>query len=197
MLLGLNLNVCTYLQEVDGELLTFFNNLASAGLLNTTNIIIISDHGMTSSENVKKHKVADYVDISKLEKVVERGAYMVVKVKKGVNIAEVVAEFNKIEGATAYAKADVPDYMKFKNHDKLLDILVFADGVGNYIWGDLKDNDDEEVFIPPVTSEPSLKGIFGMFNTVEPKLFFILQGIMAGMTLVLMLQNTWKAGSPI
>ncbi len=113
---------------------------------------------MTAQENVVQYKVADYVDTNKLEKVVERGAYMLVKVKEGASIPEVVSEFNNIEGATAYAKADVPEHMKFRNHDKLLDVVVFADGVTNFIWGDLKSNDDGEVFVPITRTVPSNKG---------------------------------------
>jgi hypothetical protein len=148
---------------VDHSLLTFVRDLEENNLLNTTNIVVLSDHGMTSfSDGFTEKKISDFVDISRLEKVVEKNAYVMVKVAEGSNVSDVVKDFNGIDGVKAYANHDIPEYLKFRDNEKLLDILVVSDGK-TYLQGDSSANDTDGVFIPespiPVPSKGECSSI--------------------------------------
>ena len=59
----------------------FVRELEFKGLLSSTDIILVSDHGMTKTPAENIHRISDAVDPEKIERAVETLAFMFIKVK--------------------------------------------------------------------------------------------------------------------
>jgi predicted AlkP superfamily pyrophosphatase or phosphodiesterase len=129
---------------VDAALGKFLEDLEAEGLLANTDIVIVSDHGMTSLADKKDILVTKALNKDDIEVAVEAMAYMMIKVKEGVKVASVVADLETLEGVKAWASKDVPAHLKFADHPRLLDILVYSEGPAML----LGDERYDDVFIP-------------------------------------------------
>ncbi len=116
-------------RQTDAALGKFMADLEKSNLLDFTNVVIVSDHGMTSLSEKENRFVAsalskpDAVDVA-----VEGMAYMFLKVKDGEDVNEVVREINELDGVRAWANKDIPDYLRFRDTPRLLDVLVYSQG---------------------------------------------------------------------
>ncbi len=131
-------------RTADSSLGDFMDKLEAEGILNSTDIIIVSDHGMTAYGGKDGRVITDAMsNPTGLEVAVEDKAYMYLKVANPEEIDTVVDELKALEGVSAWANEDIPQYLRFKN-DRTLDILVHSDGTA-MIYGDPA---YEGVFIP-------------------------------------------------
>ncbi len=150
------------LKEVDTEVNIFLSDLESLGLLANTNVIVISDHGMTfAGDKTSQFVTEEVATTSQLEAVVESTAYMMVKVAEGADVASVVSDLGRLDDVDVYANADVPDNLRFRDHDKLLDILVVANS-DTMVFGD---DTRDEVFVPD--AEPGGSDYLGEFYGIS------------------------------
>ena len=64
----------------DAYLGTFLATLETEGLLDTTDVVIVSDHGMDGYDGKTKQNIVEGFDVNDLEKGVEWGSYMSLQV---------------------------------------------------------------------------------------------------------------------
>ena len=58
----------------------FVHELEVKGLLSSTDIVLVSDHGMAETPTQKVRHLSDAVDAAKIERAVETLAFMLIKV---------------------------------------------------------------------------------------------------------------------
>ena len=56
--------------------------------MSSTDIILVSDHGMTKTPTENVHHISDVVDTDKIERAVETLAFMFIKVRGVMNLAQ-------------------------------------------------------------------------------------------------------------
>ena len=66
----------------------FVHELELKGLLSSTDIILVSDHGMTKTPTENVYHISDVVDTDKIERAVETLAFMFIKVRGVMNLAK-------------------------------------------------------------------------------------------------------------
>jgi hypothetical protein len=86
----------------------------------------------------------DIIDSNQLESVVESLAYMLVKISPQADLNQVIGDLEKLEDVYVFAKDEIPDNLRFRENDKLLDILIKSNG-NTMLFG----NDNEvDIFVP-------------------------------------------------
>lgn len=111
--------------EIDAELGRMFDVLDARGMLDETNIILVSDHGMTRVSPDRTIALDDYIDLSKV-RVSDWGP--AAQIWAGELSAEaLVAALDDVEHLDAWVRADIPDRYHFGSHYRVPDVLVEAD----------------------------------------------------------------------
>ncbi|CAH1784004.1 unnamed protein product [Owenia fusiformis] len=114
-----------YMDEIMGKIL---DKLRQNDLLDSTNIILVSDHGMAYTNRSMNIDLSKYVNISThIEKIANYGAAMNFIPKAGMEDAV----YNILKDAhpkmTAYKKEDIPEEWHYKNHHRILPMLLVCD----------------------------------------------------------------------
>ena len=91
---------------------TFLATLDAEGLLETTDVVIVSDHGMDGYDGKTKQNIVEGFDVNDLEKGVEWGSYMSLQVAEEADPASVAASINAMDGVQAWASEDIPDNLQ-------------------------------------------------------------------------------------
>ncbi|KAJ3598229.1 hypothetical protein NHX12_001740 [Muraenolepis orangiensis] len=105
--------------------------IASHGLADSLNVIITSDHGMTT---VKKRPAVDeiilnkYLNLLKLTsfEILDYGGYGIVTPRPGKE-QEVYDSLSKAPNLTVYKKDELPESFHLKKNDRITPILIVAD----------------------------------------------------------------------
>ena len=131
--------------RIDAYLGTFLANLEAEGLLETTDVVIVSDHGMDSYMGKTKQNIVEGLDdVNDLEKAVEWGQYMMLQVAEGSDPVTVAESINaNVGGVQAWASEDIPENLQFQ-HKNTLDVLVYAERDAIIVG----DRDYNDKFIP-------------------------------------------------
>ncbi|TXC75174.1 alkaline phosphatase family protein [Bradymonadales bacterium TMQ1] len=114
------------LQEADANLGYLIDELEAAGLWPNVNILIVSDHGMTALDDDKVIRLDHIID--------ERDVFVV----EWSPVASLIPDAGKAdevyqalkaaeENYTVYRKEDVPERLRYSNHERIPKILVVAD----------------------------------------------------------------------
>ena len=83
----------------DAYLRTFLATLETEGLLDTTDVVIVSDHGMDGYDGKTKENIVEGLDdVNDLEKGVEWGSYMSLQVAGESDPASVAASISNMMG---------------------------------------------------------------------------------------------------
>ena len=77
---------------------TFLATLDAEGLLETTDVVIVSDHGMDGYDGKTKQNIVEGFDVEDLEKGVEWGSYMSLQVAGESDPASVAASISNMMG---------------------------------------------------------------------------------------------------
>ena len=72
--------------KADQYLGDFVHELEIKGLLSSTDIILVSDHGMATTPTENIRRISDVVDVDKIERAVESLAFMFIKVRGVSNL---------------------------------------------------------------------------------------------------------------
>ncbi|CAL4125293.1 unnamed protein product, partial [Meganyctiphanes norvegica] len=114
-------------RELDQHLKTFLDQLETKNLTDKVNIIIVSDHGMTDTgrESVERIEIDDYLDTNLVENIADKGAFMNIKVKPE-NVEQVYEQLKKIQGVDIFKHDDIPEYLHYKNHKFIHEIILKA-----------------------------------------------------------------------
>lgn len=115
-------------REIDETLVYLQQALRRMGLEDTVNIVIVSDHGMTTTSpgTVTRVELDDYLPEGDLvENIADKGAFINIKVKPG-NLDEVFASLSKMPGVDVYKREDIPEDFHISGTRYIHDILITA-----------------------------------------------------------------------
>ena len=114
------------IEKEDSALGLLFNNLKEINLFDSTNVILVSDHGMT---NISKDRIVNVQDILKDYKVYyqENGPFMLLQPEKS-KVKEVYDLLKKNRNHfQVYTKENIPACYHFSNNAFIPDIILMAD----------------------------------------------------------------------
>ncbi|KAG7274214.1 hypothetical protein CRUP_007651, partial [Coryphaenoides rupestris] len=119
------------IQQIDRTIGYLRQAIASHGLADTLNVIITSDHGMTT---VKKRPAVDeiilnkYLNLLKLTsfEILDYGGYGIVTPQPGKD-QEVFDLLSKAPNLTVYKKDELPESFHLKKSDRITPIVIVAD----------------------------------------------------------------------
>lgn len=101
--------------------------LEQAELFDTTNLIIVSDHGMSEVSSERIVVLDDLIDPDKVE-AVEYSPSLMLKVKEGEDAEVIYGQLQKQEEHfKVYRKSDIPDRYHLKAHERVPDLLMVAE----------------------------------------------------------------------
>ncbi|XP_054721389.1 glycerophosphocholine cholinephosphodiesterase ENPP6-like [Uloborus diversus] len=92
------------------------------------NLIVVSDHGMTSVDSSKVIDIEKAADIKDIRLMLDRGAVSMLLPERGRE-DKVYQDLKKanVEGLTVYKKSDIPEHYHFKRHKLVQPLLLVAD----------------------------------------------------------------------
>ena len=111
---------------LDQQLLELTTQINQLAIKDSVNIIVLSDHGMGAISSDRYHVINQSIDTSKIEYVLGSNPVYMVKAKASYH-QKLKAEFNALEGITAWDKADVPEHLHYGTHENIAPIVVVAD----------------------------------------------------------------------
>lgn len=120
-------------EKVDSDLRRLFDGLKKRGIENRVNLIITSDHGMATVEAEKYVLLDDYFELVLAERILWTGEFVQIFPKSGAE-DEIMSGLEKIENASCWRKADIPERFKYRNNPRIAPIVCSAD-VGWYLTG--------------------------------------------------------------
>ncbi|XP_069134125.1 bis(5'-adenosyl)-triphosphatase enpp4-like [Argopecten irradians] len=122
-----SVEIVKMVEEMDSLVGKLFSKLEQKGLQDSVNLVVTSDHGMTSTNyDNKLINIYDVVDRTYIKSTLEIGAIMQVVPEDGRD-TYVVNTINKHPNIKAYRKDDIPEVWHFKNNRRVTPILVVAD----------------------------------------------------------------------
>jgi predicted AlkP superfamily pyrophosphatase or phosphodiesterase len=96
-------------------------------LWNTVNVIITSDHGMAEIDYAHKHvDLMDYIDMSAVDKIPTYGPSCNILPKAGMEM-EIINNLTNVLHIKVYKKDDIPERWHYRNHRRILPVLVVAE----------------------------------------------------------------------
>ncbi|XP_076030187.1 glycerophosphocholine cholinephosphodiesterase ENPP6-like [Oratosquilla oratoria] len=150
------------------------DKLEEKGIADETNIVIVSDHGMTNTApgHVTRLEIDDYLDTNLVANIADRGAFMNIKVPSE-NVEKVYERLKTMGGVDVYLHDDIPERLHFRDNKYIHDILIKAK-FGYFIMPS-KDNAkqlperfDKFVFYGAHGYDPELQDMKGIFFAKGP-----------------------------
>ena len=112
--------------EVDAAIARLIAGIAAAGLLERTNIVAVSDHGMAAQGMDRIIYLEDYVDPATVE-VVDWSPVLTLSPRTGSVDAVYAALKGKHRALTVYRKDELPARYRLANHPRVPPIVAVAD----------------------------------------------------------------------
>jgi len=126
--------------KVDSAIGYLYSRIKEIGMKDSINVIVVSDHGMTSTAGKKIIALSDLFDINRYETDVH-GTIAHIYIK---NRREAQRLYNQIKekqnGLRIYLREDIPQYWHFSAHPFIGDLVLVAD-MGNLL---VKNRDKKE-----------------------------------------------------
>jgi alkaline phosphatase D len=113
------------LLEVDGYVGQLVDGLKSRGFLDTTNIIIVSDHGMTEIDSTRVVRLDEYVSLDDME-VVDWMPVAAITPAPG-RLADVYRALQRVPHVQVFLKDSVPARYRYRAHPRITPIVLLAD----------------------------------------------------------------------
>ncbi|MFC1550116.1 ectonucleotide pyrophosphatase/phosphodiesterase [Candidatus Neomarinimicrobiota bacterium] len=114
------------IQKVDSEIGQLLDGLRERGILDSVNLMIVSDHGMSQLSSNRIIYLDDYLIADSLN-IINLSPYLDILVEN----ESVDSIFNILNGAhpkmSIYKKPDVPEYLHFSTHNRIPPIIGIAD----------------------------------------------------------------------
>ncbi|XP_070539559.1 bis(5'-adenosyl)-triphosphatase enpp4-like [Ptychodera flava] len=114
-------------EEVDDILGYLIGNLKQRKVYDTTDIIVMTDHGMVEVSRDRKIDLYDYVDPNDVERITETGAIMSILPAEDKTMKVYESLKGKHPNMSVYRKDEIPGRYHYANHRRIMPILVVCD----------------------------------------------------------------------
>jgi predicted AlkP superfamily pyrophosphatase or phosphodiesterase len=114
------------IRKVDTTIGILLQGLKPRGILNDINIIITSDHGMTSISPDKTIFLDDYIDLSSVD-IIDWSPIVSLRPHDGKKEEIYKALINANPHLAVYYKEDIPERLHFRNNNRITPIIGIAD----------------------------------------------------------------------
>lgn len=114
------------IRKVDTTIGILLQGLKQRGILNDINIIITSDHGMTSISPDKTIFLDDYIDLSSVD-IIDWSPIVSLRPHDGKKEEIYKALINANPHLAVYYKEDIPERLHFRNNNRITPIIGIAD----------------------------------------------------------------------
>ncbi|XP_063446163.1 bis(5'-adenosyl)-triphosphatase enpp4-like [Mytilus trossulus] len=112
------------MDKILGYLLDQFD---SNYLTSKVNLILTSDHGMTTIDTANKVvDITDHVDMSKIQFTVDNGPIMQIQPSLG-QIDDVVQSFQNVSHISVFKKEEIPDHWHYRNNRRIMPVFLLAE----------------------------------------------------------------------
>ncbi|CAC5402295.1 ENPP5 [Mytilus coruscus] len=112
------------MDKILGYLLDKFD---SHNLWNNVNLIVTSDHGMTTIDTAKKVvDITDHVDMRNIQFTVDNGPIMQVQPALG-QIDNVVQSLQNVSHISVFKKEEIPNHWHYKNNRRIMPVFLLAE----------------------------------------------------------------------
>lgn len=111
--------------EADAALGVLLDGLRQRGRLDATDIVVVSDHGMTAVSRERVVLLDDAVDYETVD--VDWGEVVGLWPEAGVDVDALIARVSALPHLTAMRKADVPDRLHYSDHPRIPPVVVLVD----------------------------------------------------------------------
>lgn len=112
------------MDKILGYLLDKFD---SHYLTNKVNLILTSDHGMTTIDTANKVvDITDHVNMSKIQFTVDNGPIMQIQPSLGL-IDDVVQSLQNVSHISVFKKEDIPDHWHYRNNRRIMPVFLLAE----------------------------------------------------------------------
>ncbi|OXA50136.1 glycerophosphocholine cholinephosphodiesterase ENPP6 [Folsomia candida] len=159
----------------DAQIRELLMAIQMSGMANKINVIITSDHGMTSlDKTVKRIYLEEFVNMGDVHRVVDYGTVVSIAAEKdrSAALAQSLAAIPSA-GVLVYSKDDIPEELHYKRGTFALDFLLVAKP-GYFIVGVKGEkqipNDEKSSSAQPYA------GVHGYFNMTDMRTVFFAKG---------------------
>ena len=115
------------MEEVDRALSRFVDGLEARGRLHATDLVVVSDHGMTALSRQRLVFLDDAVDLGREAEHVLWSEPTGIWPASGVDADALVARIDALEHVRAYRREDTPAHLRFRHNDRIAPVVVVAD----------------------------------------------------------------------
>lgn len=114
------------IHQVDGYLGRLIKGLADRGLTESTNLVVVSDHGMVAAEDEKLIFLDDYVDMKGVN-VLESTPVLMLK-EQGVRTTQLFDQLRNVHPALrVYSEEEYPAHWHWTGHRRIPKMVAVAD----------------------------------------------------------------------
>lgn len=147
-------------EEMDDLLGYIVGELENADVLEHVNIIVTSDHGMAEIDYLSMHiDLSAYLDMDAIEQIPTTGPVSNILPRPGME-DDVIRNLSGVPHLHVYRKDDIPSRWHYKNHRRILPILVVADEGWMIVKGPQEYTNPEKGAHGYDNELPSMKPIF-------------------------------------
>ncbi len=119
-----------YIEQADALLGYLVKQLQEKGIYERTNIVIVSDHGMSEMSADRVVLIDQIIDVTKVQ-MVDWTPVAMINFTDSAYASEAVAKLKQaeqeMEGFRVFTKDEIPAYWHLKNHPRTTDLIVVAD----------------------------------------------------------------------
>ncbi len=119
-------SVATALREVDGFIQRLLDGLDARNLTDEVNLLLTSDHGMSSISRDRTIVLDDYIDLDDV-RLTARNPVAMMEPRSGVSVDSVVTALDRVPHLSAYRKGTLPDTLHFDAHRRIPSVIALAD----------------------------------------------------------------------
>ncbi|MEM1056178.1 MAG: ectonucleotide pyrophosphatase/phosphodiesterase [Bacteroidota bacterium] len=119
--------VAAAIERVDDALARLVAGLEARGLLATTDLVVVSDHGMTSLSRDRLVYLDDAVDLDTEADEVLWSTPTHIWPAKGTDSDSLVARLDVLDYVRAYRREDTPEHLHYRANDRIGPIVVLPD----------------------------------------------------------------------
>ena len=119
--------VARAIERVDRALARLVAGLDARRAMATTDLVIVSDHGMTALSRDRLVFLDDAIDLGAKTEHVLWDTPTHVWPREGTDVEDLVARLDALDHATAFRREDTPGHLHFRHSDRIAPVVVIPD----------------------------------------------------------------------